>query len=51
MGGVADDAYDAALWEDDEEPECDCADRVPHDLGEGDFWTCPKCDVQWSNDA
>lgn len=48
MGDVADDAYNAAFWEDDEAPECDCADKVPANLKPDEFWTCPKCDAEWS---
>ena len=50
MGDAVDDAYDVATWEDDELPECDCADKVPADLGPDDFWPCPKCDAQWQGE-
>lgn len=36
--------------ENDDENDCDCADKVPADLAPGDFWTCPICDAQWSGD-
>lgn len=45
MGDAADDAYDAAMWEDDEPEPCDCDDRVPANLTEE--WVCPKCDMIW----
>lgn len=34
-------------FDDDEAEDCGCADRVPADLAEDDFWVCPKCDAVW----
>lgn len=50
MGDAADDAYDAAMWEDDEPAICStCPDGVPAILPpEG--WTCPECDAEWGDD-
>jgi len=50
MGDAADDAYDAAMWEDDEPAFCGtCPDGVPAILPpEG--WTCPECDAEWGDD-
>lgn len=36
--------------DDDFDDDCDCADKVPHDLPEDETWTCPKCDAEWWGD-
>ena len=27
--------------------ECDCSEKVHHDLPENETWHCPKCDAEW----
>jgi len=48
MGDAADDAYDAAMWEDDEPEICGtCPDHVPAIIPPKG-WVCPECDADWS---
>jgi len=50
MGDAADDAYEAATREPDEDDrECfTCPDGVPAILNEE--WVCPECDAIWGHD-
>ena len=46
---MSDPTTTSAVLTGDDLPECDCADHVPADLADDDFWVCPKCDAVWHN--